>query len=428
MQKNLYFLILTALTWTQAAPCFALTTLRNVEVDAQGLVKLQFDQKVGRGQMQVEYLKEVIQLSFGNTSVYPPKIIPVKSQFITKVFAYQYSPKWIRVRLFVKGDPAQYQDTLDIKTLGKTMQVSLEQPQATRKKGTLEGQGNENGIGSEDLEERELLSKVIQGGNLPVPSLALAPGAGTTKAVHAPEKAQETVKKSHSVAKHTAAEGEEDSEPLLGRKDQAEAGQLTGAKPLPSFGSVFLKLGLVTLIMVLLAFAVKRIKGNQKQSGILGAISAFTGKAFAQKPGKLFDVVSVHHLDPKKSIAAVRVGGKLLILGLSNDSINLITQFGDDTDGAMASFLGLGSDLGGSSLAGKSGVENAFGEFLQSESHKPSAMDRPFSSSDMSERFMGTSLAGRSSAHAQAQSNGQSSLVPSVRSRIKNRLEGLKPL
>lgn len=58
--------------------------------------------------------------------------------------------------------------------------------------------------------------------------------------------------------------------------------------------------------------------------GLKRAIQQFSGTSSAGAPS--FEVVSSHSLGPKKSIAVVKVAGQTLVLGVSDDSINLITQ------------------------------------------------------------------------------------------------------
>lgn len=116
---------------------------------------------------------------------------------------------------------------------------------------------------------------------------------------------------------------------------------------------------------------------------------------------RMIEVLSTHYLGPKKSIAVVRVAGRVLVLGVSNESINLITQLsGEDAaesidlgefglpKGPSAPSRGVGA--GGAAGTGATAAGNAiFADLLQTERAKSG---------------------------------------PNVRAQIRNRLEGLKQL
>jgi flagellar biogenesis protein FliO len=131
------------------------------------------------------------------------------------------------------------------------------------------------------------------------------------------------------------------------------------------------------LLGVLLLFSTVAGVVLRYRSFFLGAIGKFTKTSFPEKvrsKEKLVEVVATHRLDPKKSITIVRVGKKQFILGVTSESINLISELRDDP-----------------SYADEETVDSDFfSDVLSSESGKP--------------------------------------LESSIRSRIKSRLEGLKQL
>ena len=79
------------------------------------------------------------------------------------------------------------------------------------------------------------------------------------------------------------------------------------------------------------AVSARRVMLSKFFGGHGSAVSRIAKKGLGRK-GKMIEVVSNHYLGPKKSIAVVRVAGRVLVLGVSNESINLITQLsGDDS-------------------------------------------------------------------------------------------------
>lgn len=415
--------ILAAISLFVVSPAFALTSLRQIKVTngtAKSVdVSLIFDKKLSPDAAQIELLKDVIQITLKDVAVYPPKIIPVNDKAITKVFAYQFSPKTVRCRLFVKGNAEDYKDRVSIsrsslssESAGKGLVVhvaaragtttQVENPRPFEEVG--ETVSNQSPIA-------EVLTTAAGAGAIPRPMPGALPGPSEKKGVfeNVTEKTSAEAP-SRLTGPNTPLSGEDlkqeqeekalldkvlkasngEKTPDLGKDfDKSEKQPLTGGKALPSFKGVFLKLGGVALFALLLGWAFRKIRGSQKKTGVLGALQRMAKGTLLPKNERLIQVVSTHHIDPKKSIAVVKIAGRLLVLGLSNDSINLITQFGDE-----------GEALGGGDLAEQAfGEESPFTDLLRSEKSKPTM----------------------------AETNGPS-LIPSVRNRIKSRLEGLKPL
>jgi flagellar biogenesis protein FliO len=159
------------------------------------------------------------------------------------------------------------------------------------------------------------------------------------------------------------------------------------------------KFAIVLALFGIAAMLLKKfIRGDGRAAasrhGSFGAIRRFAANRLGT-PAKMIDIVSTHHLGPKKSIVVANIAGRMLVLGISNESINLITQLGatpveephaeDETANALIAAIAPESE--GPSFAG----------MLESEGQKPT-----------------TRVA--------------SSAGASVRNQIRNRLEGLKQL
>src|SRR4051812_9124211 len=109
-----------------AAPAHAITTLRKVQVTDGDQIELLFDGKVNPKQIRTEFFNDIIQLSLQDVSVYPAKISSVSGMDFTKVFAYQYAPKLVRLRLTVKGKAESYQGRFSMKASGKGLSIRLD--------------------------------------------------------------------------------------------------------------------------------------------------------------------------------------------------------------------------------------------------------------------------------------------------------------
>jgi flagellar biogenesis protein FliO len=395
LHSRFRFVLLSGVALSLATPAFALTSLRQVKVtngpSKNVDVSFSFDKRVDPESAEIEFLKDVIQITLKDTAVYPPKIIPVNEKIITKVFAYQFSPKTVRCRLFVKGNAEDYKDRVSISRLAESGGKGLSVRVAPLSGGSVESPRAFEEVKESENRAIEKLAKLPSNPNSLSNTLsgaALSNPSNVPKEEPLDEQKQEQEEKALLEKVVKASNGDKIGD--LGKDlDKPEKKPLTGGKALPSFKGVFLKLGGVTLFALFLAWGFMKLRGTKRKSGVLGAIQRMANGALLPKNERLIQVVSTHHIDPKKSIAVVKIAGRLLVLGLSNDSINLITQFGDE-----------GEAFSGSELAERSLMdESPFTDLLRSEKAKPSTSD----------------------------STGPS-LIPSVRNRIKSRLEGLKPL
>jgi flagellar protein FliO/FliZ len=88
--------------------------------------------------------------------------------------------------------------------------------------------------------------------------------------------------------------------------------------PLPSFGESIFKvggaLGIVLAMVLFLAFTAKRY--------LAGAETAMGTK-------KQVKVLSSHFIGVKKSVTLVEIAGEILVLGVTNDNINLLARYDD---------------------------------------------------------------------------------------------------
>lgn len=64
---------------------------------------------------------------------------------------------------------------------------------------------------------------------------------------------------------------------------------------------------------------------------LLYAFRKFTRQRLAADGGKRIEVLESHYMGVKKSISLVRVPGKVLVLGISGDRINLLDSLAEDS-------------------------------------------------------------------------------------------------
>jgi flagellar biogenesis protein FliO len=166
------------------------------------------------------------------------------------------------------------------------------------------------------------------------------------------------------------------------------------------------KLALVVALFSACALGFKKFWQGRAQSptastGLMNSLGKFAqslGHTVTSGKGrskKMIEVISNHHLGPKKSIAVVRVAGNMLVLGITYDAINLITRISEnqtDSEDLMDAALEeaiVGPDLQtvlGKTTAQGAGATSAgpavFSDILKTESAKP-AVGAPIANNRM---------------------------------------------
>ncbi len=441
--------------------------LKQIQVSDGPQIDIMFDGKVQKDQIKAEFFNDIIQLSITDVAVYPAKISSVNGGNLLKIFAYQYAPKLVRCRFTVKGRAENYKDRFDIKAGGKVLTILVE--------------GQHLAKAERDPGEQALLERVLAA-DPGAPSAAPAQGTGATKTVEAQQKPKDSItvssaaptiaqpgnaeKSVEKVEPAGAAKATSSEEKSLGKP------KLTGGKPLPSPFKAMGKMMLVLALFGFVAFGVTRLAKNRSEARIAGGMRAsdlavldaeadaqvssrgffasllkFARKASSglSRSSKMIEVLSTHYLGPKKSIAVVRVAGRVLVLGVSNDSINLITQLSGD--GMDAAPTAEGFDLRALGITAQPQAQ------AQQQPKPPTQSQAPVQKSRFSE-MLGVATAKQdpfvqpqkptsatfagprayAAAAAQAPSGAQvfpgasSNSPSSVRAQIRSRLEGLKPL
>jgi flagellar biogenesis protein FliO len=474
----------------------ATATLKQVEVSNGSQIDLLFDSKVSKNQIKTEFFNDVIQISLSDVSVYPAKISSVSGGSITKIFAYQYAPKLVRCRLTVKGRAESFKDKIQLINggagNGKMITVRLEGAspvattdhvvmQATRAQNTPQvgaqaNKGDEKGDAPakiDDADEKALLERVLK--NSPIQAAVAAEKVQPK----APEKSADV----------DAERNSEKNTPLT-REARADFRPLAGGKPLPSPINALGKLAFVIGVFSVLALGFKKFwkdraessisSANPVNKGLMTSISQFARKGLGKNSKKMIEVISTHHLGPKKSIAVVKVAGRMLVLGITDDAINLITQMDGqlnnemnaqtDADMGVDDFGGIDEMSGAFDLESLIGVKaqpkaakavtpatpvgkNAgsgavsagpalFSDILQAESVRP-AMGTPIANNKLARPAtdvrvssygsnlgagFGPGFATKATPSAPVVSAQAAQGLSSVRAQIRSKLEGLKQI
>lgn len=355
-----------------ADPALALTTLKQVQVSNGSQIDLLFDGKISKGQLKTEYFNDIIQISMTDVAVYPAKISSINGGDLTKVFAYQYAPRLVRCRISVRGKAEEYKDRFKIVTTapgGKVITLALEGAKnpasdsisvaaaapekpahAEAVARVAEGAPGKASDKKLEAEEKALLERVMSG-TAPM-AAAEKPASNERKGEKEAERAEKSEKSEKGEKGEKSARSEKDRKEEGKIKAQGQGSGLGSARPLPSFTGLFVKLGGVLALFGLIALAFRRImnlkqhgaieaavSGGKPARGVAGVLSRFARSGLGRISGigakpRMIEVLSTQHLGPKNSIAVVRVMEQVLVLGITADAINLITQVGEGEAGA----------------------------------------------------------------------------------------------
>lgn len=411
----------------------AAVNLKKVNIVDGSQIELLFDGKVEPGQVKTEFVRDNIQLSLANTSVYPAKVSMVSGSELTKVFAYQYSPALVRARFTVKGDAQSYANRLQVKIAGKTITVRIgpdkadavktASASALRTVAAPEKSVEQAGASlAKEAEQKELLERI----------------AATEREKGAASAAAKAAEKSDAKADRAESRHE----------------RLAGGKPLPSpfrsIGVMLFVLGLFGLFVLFL----KRMKTDGKNAGATaksarGSLGGFLNKLSGAGAAKaMIEVVATHHLAPKRSIVVVRVQDRMLVLGMTNDAVNLITEFKAGDDGEADENIGIG-DFAASlkkfendevappptaKLAPKANLGDIAAAALGLAKPKPASAPKASAAANAYQSVAAPAPSGASAAGgptfspALAAALKEPSVKPSIRAQIKDRVQGMKQL
>jgi hypothetical protein len=341
----------------------AAVNLQRVQVTEGSRVDLIFDGKVDPALIQREFFNDTVQLSMDGVNVYPAKISTVSGPELVKIFAYQYSPGLVRCRFTIKGKAEDFRERVKISADGKVVSVRFggdasksrtagskaAQPLVRDEGRTAEDSitlsnrrpdraakkteaGRESTAVAVTADEKTLLQRVLGSGD--------EEDARELVKADAEEDSKKNAAgaQTKGSAKEQRAEKGNDSERV---KAAVSSQRLTAAPELPS---PFRSLGILAAICGALGLfvlarkglkggtALKRIEGHKALGGLLGNLGLTRGD-------RLIEVLSNHSLGPRKSIAVVRVGGRRLVLGVTNENINLITAMDGAADSSFEAAL-----------------------------------------------------------------------------------------
>ncbi len=325
----------------------SLNLLKNVKtsmVNDGFIVRLEFEKPVGDF-TEPEFFDKSIQVDFPMAFIKPAKkYYPADSFALTKVFASQYDSQTLRVR-FLKKDGSDIRDRFQLARQGRFVIVRFVRSGPAFQPPSVSIVRNRKTAGDELMNEDELakfLARASEKIRAKVKQNAL--DATKLRKETAPVQAQETEKveqvpdikvtragmgvapivdqirkaalPGYKTEKNVDAQKSKKGGSSAQRSVKFSDSRPTG-KPIelvPSGMKMFSMLSLVLGIMFLLFFGFKKFVLKNTMFG--------GGE-------KLVNVLGSGFLGPKKNIVLVEVAGEVLVLGMSQDHIALLTNITD---------------------------------------------------------------------------------------------------
>ena len=323
----------------------SLNLLKNVttsKVDDGFIVRLEFEKPVGDYKGPV-FLDKSVQIDFPLAFIKPAKkYFPADSSSITKVFAAQFDAKNLRVRFLKKDKSDDLQDRFHLARQGRFVIVRLGQvrpvfnPKSAsfvesresddlmtedelavflaRASAKIRAQKNKKTLATTKLKKISTTAQTRETRKVEkVPDIKVVrAGMGVDPIVDRIKKAALPNSKAEKETQKFQNDRSKTKGNLFSLKDSRPTGK--PIELIPSSLKMFSMLAVVLGIMFLLFFGFKKyvLKNTMFGGG-----------------EKLVNVLGSGFLAPKKNIVLVEVAGEVLVLGMSQDNISLLTNITD---------------------------------------------------------------------------------------------------
>ena len=323
----------------------SLNLLKNVttsKVDDGFIVRLEFEKPVGDYKGPV-FLDKSVQIDFPLAFIKPAKkYFPADSSSITKVFAAQFDAETLRVRFLKKDKSDDLQDRFHLARQGRFVIVRLGQvrpvfnPKSAsfvesresddlmtedelavflaRASAKIRAQKNKKTLATTKLKKISTTAQTRETRKVEkVPDIKMVrAGMGVDPIVDRIKKAALPNSKAEKETQKFQNDRSKTKGNLFSLKDSRPTGK--PIELIPSSLKMFSMLAVVLGIMFLLFFGFKKyvLKNTMFGGG-----------------EKLVNVLGSGFLAPKKNIVLVEVAGEVLVLGMSQDNISLLTNITD---------------------------------------------------------------------------------------------------
>lgn len=369
-----------------------ITDIRQQELEGGTYaVDFLFSKPVAKEDVAVEFQRNFIQLTLKGISAYPARTTKLNHAAMEKVFTYQYQPDVTRARMLLKGQASALQAFTTSEVEAQRVRILVKSGAVAKAADVVKTRAaSANGVEAAlDPEEEKLRKEIVAGQN----SVAASAAAVSAATAPAPSAAAAPAKLEKAVDK--------ESLPVFSSHDGASAEKKEGG------GAGTRMLTSLLLVIGLIAAGTLGFRKFAQTKGINLNLPF-------QKQSRLIEVVSTTSVGAKRSIAIVKVMDQYLVVGMGDGGMNLLKDLG--ANATLDKFMeetnvGLGPTFSSTFQGVLSGNQPAAGASARDVSPARAAIN-----------------AAASAADSIVPGGAQASAGESIRSSIKKRLEGFKPL
>ena len=264
---------------------------------------LSFNQNFTAKSLRPIYERNFVQFVVNGVGVNSAKLIPVPNSNVEKIFVYQYAPGIARVRLILKNDNQWAKGRIRIwNASGNRIRFSVKDVLAQH------APKNVAVASAASAEEQVMLKEVVKN----TKEISDSNGGTRLDREHGSSSGMARVTPTAPVVSVLSASAKGNLAP-----DEI------GVKHDPSQYFLRMALSLLGVVGLFIAAAF----GLKKYAGKLDLKKLPFGKK-----ERLIQVVATHRLGKSQAISLVKITGEYMVIGLSGESVSLITKLGSEVD------------------------------------------------------------------------------------------------
>lgn len=250
------------------------------------IVELHFNQDIQPDQFSIDYINETVQVNLPSVKFSKgTQTDRVNSDLVRTLYTYKVSDNLSRTRIILNTDALKYQGRTRLEAQGSVLKVLLN-PSTPK-------------VSEEDLRQaHEWVESATKES-----SKAGASKEASKEISKTPESIQVAQNVASEAPSQESLEGLEESEiPVLAKSEDH-----TNSKKQNPMTRILVSLGLVF--------------------GLLGAFFVYARKNFVKAPknkNTQIKILTQHYIGPKKSLMIIRVAGESMLIGVTDNQINLI--------------------------------------------------------------------------------------------------------
>ncbi|HEY8278951.1 MAG TPA: flagellar biosynthetic protein FliO [Bdellovibrionota bacterium] len=317
--------VLACLWMVSGAHAAQSSQITGIKAEAQddGSYAIDFilSQKLSPENVTVEFERNFIQVSLKGVSAYPARTENIQQAVLDKVFTYQYQPDLARARVLLKAAASTIKNKASWEINGNGLRIlvkgvsgvahSITDALKSKSASSASTEIEPTLISANTDEERivqEILAENKPGAKSTAASSATTGGSISTKEATKTDKGTAATKSSESTS------GNSEEQALFSSKS---SGSSTGTKGTENaatrtIASLLLVIGLIGAGAV----AYRRFTGGK-------------GLAFQRQP-KVIEVIASQSMGPKRSVALIKVLDQYMVVGMAGDGMNLLANLGSD--------------------------------------------------------------------------------------------------